>query len=66
MDYKESNLDIKALADLKNMSIRELAEEAGIDPDHLERVSAGKAKMTAKDLLLLAGFTGASPYDIKL
>lgn len=41
MDYKESNLDIKALADLKNMSIRELAEEAGIDPDHLERVSAG-------------------------
>lgn len=56
---------VKDLAERMHMTIKELAEKAGIDPGHLKRVSAGRATMTAADLLRLATAAGISVYDIE-
>ena len=58
-------MPVKALASLKGWTIKELAEAADIDETHLNRVSAGYAKMTARDLINLAQATGVSPFNIK-
>lgn len=57
-------LNVKAIAAMLNISIKELAERAGINPTHLAKVSAGQATMTAKDLMLLADTANISPYLI--
>lgn len=58
-------LNVKALAALLGVSIRELAVKADIDPDHLAKVSAGQARMTARDLINLATATEISPFNIQ-
>lgn len=49
---------VKMLAAYKSESIAELAEHSGIDPVHLQQVSAGRLKMTADDLIKLSDYTG--------
>lgn len=49
---------VKALAAIKRMNIGQLAEQAGINPNHLKMVSCGRVSMTASDLQKLAAFTG--------
>lgn len=58
-------LNVKALAAMLDMSIAELAKEAGIDKDHLLSVSSGRVKMTAKDLQKLSSRTGIPAKNIK-
>jgi transcriptional regulator with XRE-family HTH domain len=56
---------VKDLADKMHMTVNQLAEKAGIDPGHLKRVSEGRAKMKAADLLQLAYKFNISIYDIE-
>lgn len=58
-------LNVKALAAMLDMSITELAKEAGIDQNHLLSVSSGRVKMTAKDLQKLSTRTGIPAENIK-
>lgn len=58
-------LNVKALAAMLDMSIAELAKEAGIDQNHLLSVSSGRVKMTAKDLQKLSTRTGIPAENIK-
>lgn len=56
---------VKALAALKNISIEELANKAGISANHLRKVSSGIVRMTAEDLMNLSRVTGVPPENIK-
>lgn len=58
-------LTVRALAAQMKLSIEALAEKAEIDPSHLKSVSAGRATMTAKDLVQLSKVTGISPFNIE-
>lgn len=58
-------LTVRALAAQMKLSIEALAEKADIDPNHLKSVSAGRATMTAKDLVSLSKVTGISPFNIE-
>ena len=58
-------LNIKALAANGNESIAELAKRAGINSDHLYNVSAGRAVMTAEDLVRLSIATGVPERNIQ-
>lgn len=62
----ELKLNVRALAANKKWSIEKLAEQCDIDPDHLKSVSAGRATMTAYDLIHLAIGTGVSPFNIQV
>lgn len=62
MDSKKT---IKDICEQMNISIKQLAEKAGIDPGHLKRVSTGRAKMTAKDLLQIALTANISIHEIE-
>lgn len=57
--------NVKALAASRKQTIKELAIEAGIDPQHLAYVSIGRVKMSTDDLLRLAKTTGVSPFEIQ-
>ena len=48
-----------------DLTIGELAEQAGINRDHLYDVSAGRTRMTADDLLKLAKVSGLPPQNIR-
>lgn len=56
---------VKDLAERMHMTVKELAEKAGIDPGHLKRVSEGRATMTAEDLIKLAYRYEISVYSIE-
>ena len=58
-------LTVRALAAQMKVSIEELARMAGIDPSHLKSVSAGRATMTATDLMRLSDITGINPKNIE-
>ena len=57
-------LNVRALAAQLKVSIEKLAEMAEIDANHLKSVSAGRATMTARDLMQLSKATGISPHNI--
>lgn len=57
-------LNVRALAAMLKISIEELAKLADIEPNHLKAVSAGRATMTARDLIQLSGITGVSVHNI--
>jgi len=59
-------LSVVALATIKGMTIKQLAKECGISESHLRKVSAGYAKMTARDLIALATACNVSPFSIKI
>lgn len=59
-------LNIRALAAMKKISIEKLAELSDIDPTHLVNVSAGRVKMTGRDLINLAKATGVNPFNIEV
>lgn len=61
---EDVKLTVRALAAQLKISIEELAKLADIEPGHLKSVSAGRAAMTARDLVQLARATGISPYNI--
>lgn len=63
---EEYTLSIKAIAANMGVTIGELADNAGIDPNHLYEVSAGRAKMTADDILKLANISGLPPKNIRV
>ena len=44
-------LTLRAIAALREQTIRELAVDCGLDPDHLYQVNTGRATMTAEDLM---------------
>lgn len=54
---EDIKFNIRMLAAYMKMSTEKLAEKAGISPDHLKNVSAGRAKMTGDDLVKLSEFT---------
>ena len=62
---EEYTLTVKAIAANMNITIGELAERAGIDSNHLYEVSAGRAKMTATDILKLAETAGLPAKNIR-
>ena len=55
---------VKMLAAYMKETIAELAEHAGIDPNHLQQVSAGRLKMSAYDLVQLSDYTGIDVHNI--
>lgn len=57
-------LNVKALAAMKGMTIVELAQACGINPNHLKQVSAGNVTMTGDDLKRLSRFTGVPGDNI--
>lgn len=61
----EVKWNVKALAANRKQTIKELAIDAGIDPQHLAYVSTGRVKMSTDDLLRLAKLTGVSPFEIQ-
>ena len=62
---EEYTLSIKAIAVNMSMTIGELADSAGIERNHLYEVSAGRAKMTADDLLRISKATNIPPTNIR-
>ena len=50
-------LSIKALAAVKGMTIKELADASGISQTHLKDISCGRVRMTADDLIKLSKAT---------
>ena len=56
---------VKMLAAYMRMSIEKLAENAGIDVEHLSNVSCGRVKMTGDDLVKLSTFTGIPAKNIE-
>lgn len=58
-------LNVKALASMMNLSIKELAEKAGIEYNHLRLISTGDVKMLGVDLMKLHDATGVPPENIK-
>ncbi len=63
---EDYTLSVKAIAANMSMTIGELADNAGIDQNHLYEVSAGRAKMTADDILKLAKISGLPPQNIRV
>ena len=59
-------LTIRQIADSQKISISELATKANIDPDHLQRVSDGKVRMTAEELVKLSKLTKIDPEDFRI
>lgn len=64
MEENKVKFNVKMLAAYMGQSIKELAKNSGINPNHLCDVSSGRVKMTADDLGKLAKYTGVSVYDI--
>ena len=62
---EEVKFTVKALAAIKEVTIEELADMAGISVNHLKKVSSGAVKMTADDLINLSRVTGISPENIR-
>lgn len=62
---EEYTLNVQAIAKNMDLTIGELAEQAGINRDHLYDVSAGRIRMTADDLLKLAKVSGLPPQNIR-
>lgn len=56
---------VKMLAAYMRMSIEKLADNAGIDAEHLSNVSCGRVKMTGDDLVKLSNFTGIPAKNIE-
>ncbi len=63
---EEVKFTVKMLAAYMRMSIEKLAENAGINADHLLNVSAGRVKMTADDLVKLSAFTNIPTKNIEV
>jgi transcriptional regulator with XRE-family HTH domain len=59
-------LNIKAIASMMNMSIKDLAEKTDIDYGHLKQVSSGRVKMTAYDLKKLSEVSGVPTDNIRI
>jgi len=59
-------VNVKAMAANLNISVGELAKKAGINPNHLYEVSAGRSKMTADDLIKLSAATGVPAENIAI
>ncbi len=62
---EEVKFTVKALAAIKEVTIEELADMAGISVNHLKKVSSGAVKMTADDLINLSRVTGIPPENIR-
>ena len=62
---KEIKWNVRALAANRKQSIETLANDAGINPQHLKDVSTGRVKMSADDLIRLSATTGISPFSIQ-
>jgi plasmid maintenance system antidote protein VapI len=63
---EEYTLSVKAIAANMGLTIGELADEAGIDKNHLYEVSAGRTKMTADDILKLSKASGLPTTNIRI
>lgn len=63
---EEVKFTVKMLAAYMRMSIERLAENAGINTDHLLNVSAGRVKMTADDIVKLSEFTKIPAKNIEV
>lgn len=66
MSEPKFKLNIKALAAMMNCTIEELATKAEINPTHLKSVNAGRATMSAYDLLQLHLLTGVPCTQIEI
>lgn len=56
---------VKMLAAYMQMSIEQLAKETDISVNHLQNISAGRAKVTGDDLVKLSAFTGIPVKNIQ-
>lgn len=54
----EIKFTLRMIAAYMEMSIEELAKQAGIDVYHLQAVNSKKIKMTADDLIKLSQLSG--------
>lgn len=63
---EEVKLNVRALSAIMKTSIAELANMADISEAHLKDVSAGRTKMTARDLIQLSKVTGVNPFNIEV
>lgn len=59
-------MNVKTLASYMNMTIEELANACDIDVNHLRSVQAGRAAMTARDLVMLQRITKIPYENIKI
>lgn len=57
--------NVKMLGAYMDMSIEKLAELAGIKPQHLQDISAGRVKMTGEDIVKLSQITGIPAEKIE-
>lgn len=54
----ELRFSVKALAAVRGITLRELAEESHLDYYHLRQISCGRVKMSAGDLVALSKASG--------
>ena len=66
MTEMKVSMNIKALAALMNTTITGLGEMSDIKGQHLKDVSAGRATMTARDLIQLSKVTGIPCEQIQI
>lgn len=62
---KDIVFSVRMLAAHMKISIEELAQKADINVYHLKNVSAGRAKMTADDVVKLSALTGIPVQNIE-
>lgn len=61
---EDYTLTVKAIAVNMGLTIGNLADVCGIERNHLYEVSAGRAKMTADDILRIAKAAGIEPKNV--
>lgn len=65
IDMNTIKLNLATLCAYMGMNTEEMARNAKIDVNHLKSVRAGRAKMTADDLLGLSNATGIPLVNIE-
>lgn len=63
---EEVLISIKTLAEMKSMTIKELAKACEISETRLYNIGLGRATMTAKELQTIAKVTGINAERIKV
>lgn len=58
-------MNVATLCAYLNMATDDVAKKIGVKPDHLKAVRAGRARMTADDLIGLSDLSGVDIHNIE-
>lgn len=65
-DMKDVQLNVRALAAMKKISLEELAKMCGIDGARMKQISAGNVRMYAYELRKISEVTGIPSDNIDI